>query len=97
MPTVSKTRAVSRGEIAVARDPRDQGVTRRVSSEVARRAFSIRAIGEVIGELRRVTWPTREETFRLSVMVVAVAVAMGIFLGLVDLVFARVVGIILGN
>jgi preprotein translocase subunit SecE len=30
-------------------------------------------------------------------MVVAVAVAMGIFLGLVDLVFARVVGIILGN
>lgn len=81
----------------MARDPRDQGVTRRVSSEVARRAFSIRAIGEVIGELRRVTWPSREETFRLSIMVVAVAVAMGIFLGLVDLVFARVVGIILGN
>jgi preprotein translocase subunit SecE len=30
-------------------------------------------------------------------MVVAVAVAMGIFLGLVDLAFARLVGIILGN
>ena len=76
---------------------RDQGVTRRVSSEVARRAFSVRAIGEVIGELRRVTWPTREETFRLSVMVVAVAVAMGIFLGLVDLAFSEIVGRILGN
>ncbi len=76
---------------------RDQGVTRRVSSEVARRAFSVRAIGEVIGELRRVTWPTREETFRLSIMVVAVAVAMGAFLGLVDLAFAEIIGRILGN
>ncbi len=76
---------------------RDPGVTRRVSSEVARRAFSVRAIGEIVGELRRVTWPTREETFRLSIMVVAVAVAMGIFLGLVDLVFARLMGIVLGN
>ncbi len=76
---------------------RDPGVTRRVSSQVARRAFSIRAIGEVVGELRRVTWPTREETFRLSIMVVAVAIAMGIFLGLVDLAFAEVIGIILGN
>ena len=76
---------------------RDQGVTRRVSSEVARRAFSIRAIGEVVGELRRVTWPTREETFRLSVMVIAVSVAMGIFLGLVDLGFGGLMGVILGN
>ena len=76
---------------------RDPGVTRRVSSQVARRAFSIRAIGEVVGELRRVTWPTREETLRLSIMVIAVAVAMGIFLGLVDLIFAELMGIILGN
>ncbi len=76
---------------------RDPGVTRRVSSEVARRAFSVRAIGEIVGELRRVTWPTREETFRLSIMVVAVAVAMGIFLGVVDLGFAEVMGVVLGN
>ena len=76
---------------------RDQGVTRRISSGVARRAFNVRAIGEVIGELRRVTWPTREETLRLSVMVVVVAVAMGIFLGLVDLGFSEIMGIVLGN
>jgi preprotein translocase SecE subunit len=91
---VSQAYDASRGKIEVARD---QGVTRRVSSEVARRAFSVRAIGEVVGELRRVTWPTREETLRLSIMVVAVAVAMGIFLGLVDLIFAEIMGIVLGN
>ena len=76
---------------------RDPGVTRRVGGEVARRAFSIRMIGEVVGELRRVTWPTKEETLRLSIMVICVAAAIGAFLGLVDLGFARIMGILLGN
>lgn len=76
---------------------RDPGVTRRVGGEVARRAFSIRMIGEVVGELRRVTWPTKEETLRLSIMVICVAAAVGAFLGLVDLGFARIMGILLGN
>ena len=76
---------------------RDPGVTRRVGGEVARRAFSVRIIGEVIGELRRVTWPSKEETLRLSLMVISVAVAVGAFLGLVDLGFARIMGIVLGN
>ena len=76
---------------------RDPGVTRRVGGEVARRAFSVRMVGEVVGELRRVTWPSREETLRLSLMVISVAVAVGAFLGLVDLGFARVMAILLGN
>ena len=76
---------------------RDPGVTRRVGGEVARRAFNVRIIGEVVGELRRVTWPTWEETLRLSLMVIAVAAAVGAFLGLVDLGFARVMRLLLGN
>ncbi len=76
---------------------RDPGVTRRVGSEVARRAFSVRAIGEVVGELRRVTWPTKEETLRLTLMVIAVSAVIGAFLGLVDLAFARIMGLALGN
>ena len=76
---------------------RDPGVTRRVGGEVARRAFSVRMVGEVVGELRRVTWPSREETLRLSLMVISVAVAVGAFLGLVDLGFARIMAILLGN
>jgi len=54
-------------------------------------------IGEVVGELRRVTWPTKEETLRLSIMVICVAAAVGAFLGLVDLGFARIMAILLGN
>ena len=54
-------------------------------------------LGEVVAELRRVTWPTREETMRLTLMVIAVSAAVGVFLGLVDMGFARLFERILGN
>jgi preprotein translocase subunit SecE len=42
-------------------------------------------------ELKRVVWPTRREAMRLTLLVVAVTVALGIGLGAVDLVFERLV------
>ncbi len=68
-----------------------------VSAEGARRAPSFRFVGDVIGELRRVTWPTREETIRLTVMVIIVSAIVGLFLGAVDLVFTRLFDVLLGN
>jgi len=76
---------------------RDTGVSRRMGSKVARRVFSFRSIGDIIAELRRVTWPSRHETMRLSLMVIAVSATVGIFLGFVDLGFARIFDFILGN
>ena len=69
---------------------RSAGAPRRVSSEAARRVFSLTIVGDVVSELRRVTWPTRQETMRLTMMVIAVAALIGTFLGLVDLAFARI-------
>ena len=60
-----------------------------------RRGFSLRFISEAYRELQRVTWPTREETMRLTLMVIAVAAAIGAFLFVVDLVFSRVMDVIL--
>lgn len=59
--------------------------------------MGFRAFGEVVSELRRVTWPTRQETFRLSLMVIGVSIVVGIFLGTVDFAFSRMFGVILGN
>jgi preprotein translocase subunit SecE len=42
---------------------------------------------EVISELRKVTWPTREETTRLGIAVIVVSIAIGLALGGVDLGF----------
>jgi preprotein translocase subunit SecE len=76
---------------------RSSSVPRRVDPDATRRAFSFRTFGEVVQELKRVTWPGREETMRLTLMVVAVSATVGVFLGLVDIGFARIFDVILNN
>ena len=39
-------------------------------------------------ELRKVNWPTRKETIRLTVIVIVFSLAIAIFLGLLDIVFS---------
>ena len=39
-----------------------------------------------MGELRKVSWPTRDEALNLTWIVIVVLVGMAIFLGLIDLV-----------
>ena len=50
-----------------------------------RRRFQI--VGEVISELSKVHWPSRQDTMRLTMLVVAVSAVMGVFLGLLDFGF----------
>jgi preprotein translocase subunit SecE len=52
----------------------------------------VRYIKETRAELRKVVWPTREETQNLTLIIVSVTVAMAIFLGLLDYIFQIVVG-----
>ena len=42
---------------------------------------------DIISELRKVTWPSREDTWNLTVVVLVVATAFGLFLGGVDMFF----------
>ncbi len=51
---------------------------------------------ETTGELRKVTWPTREEAINLTVIVIAVTFGMSAFLGIVDFLFTRLFALILG-
>ena len=49
-------------------------------------------------ELRRVTWPTRDETKNLTSIIVVVTLLMAFFLGSLDYIFQWVVaGIIVGE
>ena len=50
-----------------------------------------RPMQDIISELRKVSWPSREETWRLSLAVIAVTVVIGAFLGGVDIAFNWVV------
>jgi preprotein translocase subunit SecE len=46
-----------------------------------------RGLQDIVAELRKVTWPTREDTARLTVAVISVAVTIGLLLGGIDLGF----------
>lgn len=49
-------------------------------------------------ELRRVTWPTRDETRNLTSIIVVVTLLMAFFLGTLDYIFQwAVAGIIVGD
>lgn len=51
------------------------------------RKFEPRFIADIVSELKKVTWPTFSETRYLTVVVAIVALAVGLLLGGVDLVF----------
>ncbi len=51
---------------------------------------------ETVGELRKVTWPTKEDAIKMTKIVIVVVILTAIFLGVVDFVFSRLVGLLLG-
>lgn len=42
-----------------------------------------RLVRETVGELRKVTWPTRQEAWQMTLIVLVVLAFMSIFLGLI--------------
>jgi preprotein translocase subunit SecE len=52
-------------------------------------------LNEVREELKKVTWPTKNETIRLTTIVVVSSVLAGSFLGIVDLMFTKIFSVFL--
>ena len=50
---------------------------------------------DIIGELRKVVWPTRQETIRLTLIVIGLCVVMGLVLGAIDYGFSELVAKVL--
>ena len=51
---------------------------------------------ETVGELRKVSWPTWPEARRLTILVLIVMAAMGIYLSLVDRIAGQLLNLVLG-
>ncbi|MBM3924749.1 MAG: preprotein translocase subunit SecE [SAR202 cluster bacterium] len=62
---------------------------RRPSSEEVRRFSPFRFLGEVVSELRKCVWPSRDETVRLTIVVLVVGGFVGALLGVFDFGFSR--------
>jgi len=53
---------------------------------------------ETVGELRKVSWPTRQEAWQLTLVVLVVLVFMSVFLGIiVDGIAGQLLGLLLGT
>ncbi|MCJ7518828.1 MAG: preprotein translocase subunit SecE [Anaerolineaceae bacterium] len=64
-------------------------------SEPKKPNFLTRWWRETMGELRRVTWPTPQEAWRLTKVVIVVMLLMSAILGLLDQGFTKLIALIL--
>ncbi|MBI2776950.1 MAG: preprotein translocase subunit SecE [Chloroflexi bacterium] len=55
-----------------------------------------RFLAEAVSELKKVSWPTVEQTRNLTVLVFAVSLAVGVYVFLWDRLFQGVMGFLTG-
>ena len=46
---------------------------------------------ETVREIKKVSWPSKEATTQMTVLVLAVSVVIGVYIGLIDYIFQSVV------
>ena len=49
---------------------------------------------ETYAELRKVTWPTRQEVVRLTATVILVSLIVGVFIGGLDFIFTSLLQVV---
>ena len=50
----------------------------------------VQFVREVITELKRVTWPTRDETVKLTAVVIAISLIVAVFIGGLDAILVKI-------
>ena len=58
-----------------------------ISPRTVGRVNPVTFLQETVSELRKAVWPSKEETTRLTVVVIVLSIAMSIFLGGLDRIF----------
>jgi len=69
--------------------PTSNAPVRRPSQQDVKRFRVVQFFQDVVSELRKAIWPTREETIRLTWVVLVVASIVGALLGGFDFVLSR--------
>ncbi len=49
---------------------------------------------DIVEELKKVTWPTRKETIRLTSVVIGISLIIGLYIGIIDILLAKAIEII---
>ncbi|MCX6792882.1 MAG: preprotein translocase subunit SecE [Candidatus Falkowbacteria bacterium] len=51
----------------------------------------INYLKEALAEMKKVTWPTKKETYNYTLLVIGVSLAMAVFLGGLDYLFVFII------
>jgi preprotein translocase subunit SecE len=43
----------------------------------------------IVDELKKVTWPTRKETVRLTLVVIGISLIIGLYIGIIDVLLTQ--------
>ncbi|MHB8137207.1 MAG: preprotein translocase subunit SecE [Smithellaceae bacterium] len=57
---------------------------------------AIQFVSQAKAELKKVTWPTRKQTLASTGVVMVIVAVMALYLGIIDLILAKLVKFILG-
>jgi preprotein translocase subunit SecE len=55
----------------------------------------LRYLTEVRDELKKVTWPTRQQTIEKTILVIIVSVIVGIYIGALDYLFTQLTALLI--
>ncbi len=50
---------------------------------------SFNFFNSIIDELKKVSWPTRQETIKLTLIVIIVSLIIGLYVGIIDVLLAK--------
>ena len=53
-------------------------------------------LGNVKAELKKVTWPSKKDTYGSTTVVIVLVLLCAVFLGVVDVILSRLIRLILG-
>lgn len=59
--------------------------------------ISNKITGELISELKKVSWPTKNETLKLTAFVVLISLIIGFYIGIIDTLLAYALESITGS
>ncbi len=56
---------------------------------MANRQVNPNIASDVVDELKKVSWPTRKQTIRLTMVVLGVSLIIGLYVGIIDILLAK--------
>lgn len=52
-------------------------------------------VHETVQEIKQVSWPTQRQTIEMTMLVIAVSIVLGAYIGILDYIFQSAISIVL--